>query len=159
MIVAPEHLTADIASDGYMLRYKGQPIGGVGTILHQRTPNPKRHWTYERADRQMYAAASKREIDKLVKGTGMPRFIEAIRDIDAVGDAPVSEYAFDVNLRAIIRVEASSAPEAAALLCEHLDAADCNAGAWPDGSPILFEASMLRPVRLPNLIEIDGEAV
>lgn len=157
MIVAPEHLTADITSDGYMLHYKGQPIGGVGTILHRRTPN--RHWTHERADRIMYAAAAKREIDKLVKGIGMPRFIDAIRAIDAVADVPVSEYTFDVRLRACIRVKASSAPEAAAMLCKHMDAADCNAGAWPDGNPIIFEASLLRPIRLPSLIEIDGEAV
>lgn len=50
-------------------------------------------------------------------------------------------FLFDVKLFASVRVPADSPEEAERLLREHLDCASCNAGAWPDGSPILFEAS------------------
>ena len=52
------------------------------------------------------------------------------------------EYAFDVKLWATVRVRASSEGEARRMLDENLDCASCNAGAWEDGSPILFEASV-----------------
>lgn len=67
------------------------------------------------------------------------------------------EYAFDVRLFATIRVEAQSEEEARALIREHLDAADANFGAWPNGDPILAEASV-DDHEMP-LIEINGEAV
>lgn len=66
------------------------------------------------------------------------------------------EYTFDVKLFATIRVKADSEAQAKAMLREHLDAADANFGAWPDGNPILAEASMDGTA---DLIEVDGEAV
>lgn len=66
----------------------------------------------------------------------------------------VREYAFDVKLMATIRVKASSEDEARALVRDHLDCADANLGAWPDGNPILAEASMDGE---PDRLEIDGE--
>jgi hypothetical protein len=68
---------------------------------------------------------------------------------------PLREYAFDVKLFAAIRVKAHSAAEARATLRDNLDCADCNGGAWPDGSPILFEATVDDDE--PYLYEIDGE--
>lgn len=65
------------------------------------------------------------------------------------------EYAFDVKLFATIRVTAPSEFDARAMVRQHLDAADCNGGAWPNGDPILFEAS-IDDDELP-CIEIDGE--
>ena len=67
------------------------------------------------------------------------------------------EYSFDVRLIAAIRVRALSEAEARDLLQTHINAADCNGGAWPDGSPILFEASCHDCS--PDLIEIDGESL
>lgn len=52
------------------------------------------------------------------------------------------EFAFDVNLRASLRVEAEDEATARAILAESLNCADSNFGAWPDGSPITAEASM-----------------
>lgn len=63
------------------------------------------------------------------------------------------EYAFDLTLASTIRVKANSAAEAVALLKQNLDAADCNMGAWPDGSPILAECSIIGD---PSLFEVDG---
>ena len=54
----------------------------------------------------------------------------------------VHEYAFDVTLKAAIRVKASDQAQAIALLEAVLDAAQCNGGMWPNGDPVLFEASL-----------------
>ena len=56
------------------------------------------------------------------------------------------EYEFDVKLFAAIRVKAETEKEARSILTSLLDAASVSAGAWPDGSPAVFEAS------------VDGEA-
>lgn len=66
------------------------------------------------------------------------------------------EFAFDVKLFATFRVTAQTEARARAMLDEALDAADTNFGAWPNGDPILAEASIDGPA---DLIEIDGEAV
>lgn len=66
------------------------------------------------------------------------------------------EYAFDVKMLAAIRVKAATETEARAMLREHLDCADTNFGAWPNGDPITAEASMDGEA---DLYEIDGEAV
>lgn len=68
-----------------------------------------------------------------------------------------SEYAFDLKLKASIRVKADSFAEARRLVNEHLDAADSNFGSWPDGSPILGEASLISVVTKDMLFEVDGE--
>ncbi len=52
------------------------------------------------------------------------------------------EFTFDVKLFSTIRVKAESEDEARAMLEEALSCADANFGAWPDGTPILAEASM-----------------
>ena len=70
---------------------------------------------------------------------------------------PQTEYAFDVKLFATIRVKATSEAEARTLLKKHVDAADANFGAWPNGDPIIGEASL--DDNHPELIEINGEAV
>lgn len=67
----------------------------------------------------------------------------------------MSEYLFDVKLFASVRVEAESEDAARKLLAETLDGASCNAGAWPDGAPVLFEASLDGEA---DLMEVDGEA-
>lgn len=53
-----------------------------------------------------------------------------------------TEYIFDVKLWATIRVQAGSEAEARKMLSDALDCADANFGAWPNGDPILAEASM-----------------
>lgn len=66
----------------------------------------------------------------------------------------MSEYAFDITLFAAIRVRADSLEEAEELVRESLDCASVNAGAWPNGEPILFEASVAGEL---DLYEVDGE--
>lgn len=65
------------------------------------------------------------------------------------------EFAFDVKLFAAIRVKASSEHEARQIIREHLHCADANFGAWPNGDPILAEATV-DDDEFP-LVEIDGE--
>lgn len=67
------------------------------------------------------------------------------------------EYLFDIKLFASLRVKAESVVEARKLLASVLDCAEVNCGEWPDGSPIVGEASLDDDD--PDLIEIDGEAV
>ena len=64
------------------------------------------------------------------------------------------EYAFDVKLFAAIRVRAESEAEARAMIRDHIDGADANLGAWPDGTPILCEVSADGEA---DLYEVDGE--
>ena len=66
----------------------------------------------------------------------------------------MNEYLFDIKLFASIRVNAASEDEARATILDHLDCACVNAGAWPNGDPILFEASASGDF---HLIEINGE--
>lgn len=68
------------------------------------------------------------------------------------------EYLFDVKLFAAVRVKANSEREARNLLNSVFDCADCNAGAWPNGDPITFEASQDNPDE-DTVVEIDGNAV
>lgn len=70
---------------------------------------------------------------------------------------PVHEYAFDVKLCAAIRIRANSQAEALATLHDCVDTMDCNGGMWPNGAPILFEASI--DDCSPLCFEIDGEPV
>jgi hypothetical protein len=65
------------------------------------------------------------------------------------------EYLFDVKLFAAFRVKAASEEEARSMLAKALDCATVNCGAWPDGSPIIAEASLDDDP--PDLVEIDGE--
>lgn len=83
---------------------------------------------------------------------------DALEDAQEAERAPhLHEYAFDLKLVACIRVKAKTEAEALALLREHVDAADCNFGAWPNGDPILGEASLDDVNATAH--EIDGEAV
>lgn len=68
------------------------------------------------------------------------------------------EYLFDVKLFASVRVSASSEAEARAMLKNAFNCADCNAGAWPDGEPIVFEASLDEPEN-DELVAVDDEFV
>ena len=52
----------------------------------------------------------------------------------------MSNYLFDVKLFATVHVNAVSEREAMNKVAEAFDGASCNAGAWPSGDPILFEA-------------------
>ncbi|PNE59956.1 hypothetical protein A8H39_02075 [Paraburkholderia fungorum] len=72
-------------------------------------------------------------------------------------DRPEHEYAFDCTLTAAIRVKGPSREAAEAHLRDAMDAADCNGGAWANGDPILFEASV-NDNEL-TLYEVDGDPV
>lgn len=71
--------------------------------------------------------------------------------------ATLHEYAFDVTLQAAIRVTATSREEAEKILREKMDAANCNGGAWDNGDPILFEASVNN--NPASLFQVDGVSV
>lgn len=100
-------------------------------------------------------------------GVDAEAFIQAcggVPDLSRFGFSPRAvespayhEYAFDCTLTAAIRVKASSREAAEALLRAALDAADCNGGSWPNGDPILFEASVNHSEI--SLYEVDGEQV
>jgi hypothetical protein len=90
---------------------------------------------------------------------------EAIAAINALlpakdaSDQPFSlnDYAFDCTLTTALRVKARSREEAEAMIRDTFNAADCNGGAWPNGDPILFEAS-LNDSKL-ELYELNGETL
>jgi hypothetical protein len=67
------------------------------------------------------------------------------------------EYAFDLKLDVALRVRAATFEAAVKILKERLDCAEANLGAWPNGDPILCEASLNGEVTPEMLYEIDGE--
>ena len=69
---------------GYMLRYKGQAIGGVGSL---RTSDKPKHWRHKRADAAENREQAEREIEHLLAGRGQRRFLDAIIGIGDVGNA------------------------------------------------------------------------
>lgn len=48
-------------------------------------------------------------------------------------------YTFDVTMSASISIEANSKAEAEATIRDCLGGTSVNAGAWPNGDPIVFE--------------------
>lgn len=66
-----------------------------------------------------------------------------------------SEFLFDVTIKTSIRVTADTAQEARDLIFERIDCAETNFGAWPNGDPILAEATAHVVGRV---LEVDGEA-
>lgn len=70
----------------------------------------------------------------------------------ASGEKNLIEYAFDATVRIALRVSALTEQDARDLLDQHLDCASANFGAWPNGDPILAEASLWER---PRVYEID----
>lgn len=67
------------------------------------------------------------------------------------------EFSFDCNLRAAISVKAVSRTAAERHIRKVIDSASCNGGAWDNGDPALFEASINdNPL---SLYAIDGDDV
>lgn len=66
------------------------------------------------------------------------------------------EFLFDVKLFVSVRVQAETEAEGRRLLADAMECATINAGSWPNGEPVLGEASQDGEA---DLIEIDGEAV
>lgn len=67
-------------------------------------------------------------------------------------------FLFDVKLFASVRVEADDEAEARRMLADVMDCASVNAGAWPNGDPVLIEASQDGDADLVEVEEIDGSA-
>lgn len=67
----------------------------------------------------------------------------------------MAEFTFDIKMFTTITVSAESYEEAEGLI-KDLDCCDTNFGAWPNGDPILGEATVDGE---PDLIAINGEFV
>ena len=72
--------SATVTSDGYMLLYKGKPIGGAGA--DKRDTRVRRTSARKQADVKMYNETVAREIDALVAGRGQARYLKVIEKID-----------------------------------------------------------------------------
>lgn len=68
----------------------------------------------------------------------------------------MKRFTFDVKLFATITVPAPDEKTARKMLDAEVNCASCNFGAWPNGDPILGEASV--DDACPDLVEVDGEA-
>lgn len=65
----------------------------------------------------------------------------------------VHEYAFDIKLLSSVRVKATSLHEARVKIRKVFDVANCTGGAWDDGSPVHFAATIDGDL---DLLQIDG---
>jgi hypothetical protein len=77
-------------------------------------------------------------------------------DLDAEQTIKGKEYAFDCKIMAAIRVNAVSVEDGETQLREALASGSINAGAWRNGDPIIFAASLDGAL---DLVEVDGEAM
>lgn len=77
----PETLSFKSDAYGYMLSYRGRPIGGAGSARRGR-----KHWRHVRADRAMFADDARREIAALKAGAGQPRMRAVIEEIDRAAE-------------------------------------------------------------------------
>ncbi len=76
-LLNPKDFTFTSDAFGYSLSYKGQPIGGAGTVNRAR-----KHPRTAEADRELYARGARMEIANLVDGRG-PRYMrDYIQQID-----------------------------------------------------------------------------
>jgi hypothetical protein len=133
-----------------------------GVVSRLASVNPSSAAASERFDYQMRGVGC--ITDKTVlnpefigKSVGEVRAMLVVAlDQDVALLAIEKEYAFDVQLAAALRVRAKSQAEAESLIRRMLDAASCNAGCWPSGDPILFEASVAGPL---SLFEVNGQSV
>ncbi|WP_420213369.1 hypothetical protein ACN8ZM_39810 (plasmid) [Burkholderia aenigmatica] len=82
--------------------------------------------------------------------------LSVVRRASKLG-TPEIEFAFDSTVAIAIRVKAKSRQEAEERIREAFCAADCNGGAWPNGDPITFEASVNNAPLL--MFQVDGEDV
>ena len=73
----------------------------------------------------------------------------------------MKKYSFDCYLVVAVTVPALDEIGARAALNDALQCADSNFGHWPDGSPIVAEASLTYGGQIPppHLYAIDGEDV
>ena len=74
----PTQLAFTADAWGYKLTYRGQPIGGAGLAHRDRM-----HGRHAHANREMFAADARRDIEHLKSGTGQTRYLEQIRQLDA----------------------------------------------------------------------------
>jgi hypothetical protein len=56
----------------------------------------------------------------------------------------MKSFTFDIKLFVALTVKAETEQEALNMILDNVQCADCNLGAWPDGTPILAEASVGR---------------
>jgi hypothetical protein len=112
--------------------------------------------TYEDANAVLHEAqrACIHESSKHLFAEVLQRTAQRLADL--MEEKAGHEYAFDVKLHTVIRVQAASMEEAEAMLRDAFYSADANFGAWPNGDPILAACSMEDAI---DLLEIDGEAV
>ena len=80
----PEDFTYSATAEGYMLKYKGQNIGGA-SILGKYRGNQREKQIRE------YAEDARRELKSLLLGSGQARFTTAIEQIDADASLMVSK--------------------------------------------------------------------
>ncbi len=72
-----EDFTADVDRYGYMIKYKGQNIGGAGV-----TQRNQMRGSVAESNRKYYRESSNTDIDALLSGRGAKRYLEAIEKID-----------------------------------------------------------------------------
>ena len=89
-----------------------------------------RHYTNEEGNPKL----------KCVRVLGFPALLDLFQP--PYGEPKMNSYLFDVKLFASIRIDAETPEQAEQMIREALDCASVNAGVWPNGDPILFEASV-----------------
>lgn len=73
-----EDFTAEVNAEGYMIKYKGQTLGGAGIIGKSKSRGEARM-----GDLKNYRETADREMDNLANGIGRPDMLETIKTINS----------------------------------------------------------------------------
>jgi hypothetical protein len=73
-----EDFTFNASSTGYMILYKGKPIGGASSLPSSK----KKHWRHAQADVKMHTETAKLTIRLLLAGEGYKFMTDAMKVID-----------------------------------------------------------------------------
>lgn len=78
MAIESSNLSFTAGANGYMLLYKGKPIGGSGVVRREKPL----HWRHARGNVILFSDSAKREIASIIEGNGSKRYLDAIAEID-----------------------------------------------------------------------------
>ncbi len=74
-----EQLSYTANCNGYMLTYRGKPLGGAGVMLPREKPL---HWRHARANVKEFGEQARMSIEELKTGRGESRFLAVIAKIE-----------------------------------------------------------------------------
>lgn len=84
---AREDFSSEVTASGFMLKYKGKPIGGSAVASRMSPRVPPARGRAKSANRRLFIEQAERAIDAILAGNGEQRFLDEMATIDRELDA------------------------------------------------------------------------